>query len=140
MTAAAVSAVIICPSNPYLSIDPILAVPGMRQWLAGLGVPVLAVSPIVGGAAIKGPAAKIMHELGATVSAAGVADRYRGLISGFVIDHADRELQAEIEAMGIDVMVTKTVMNSASDRADLARDCLAFGKTLAGAGPCAGAK
>lgn len=125
------TAVVICPSNPYLSIEPILAVPGMRGWIAGLGVPVIAVSPIVGGAAIKGPAAKIMHELGADVSAAGVADRYHGLIDGIVIDHVDRELRAEIEARGISVTVTQTVMASAVDRVNLARDCLAFAETLA---------
>jgi LPPG:FO 2-phospho-L-lactate transferase len=130
---AAPTAIIICPSNPYLSIEPILAVPGMREWIAGLGVPVVAVSPIVGGAAIKGPAAKIMQELGANVSAAGVADRYRGLIDGIIIDRVDHELRAEIEAMGIAVMVTQTVMMSSADRANLARDCLALAAELAGA-------
>jgi LPPG:FO 2-phospho-L-lactate transferase len=130
---AAPTAIIICPSNPYLSIEPILAVPGMRSWIAELGVPVVAVSPIVSGAAIKGPAAKIMHELGANVSAAGIADRYRGLIDGIVIDHVDRELRPEIKAKGIAVMVTHTVMASADDRANLARDCLAFSAGLAGA-------
>jgi len=124
--ATAPSAVIICPSNPYLTIDPILAVPGMRQWLRGLGVPIIAVSPIVGGAAIKGPAAKIMHEIGVAASATTVAEHYRGLISGLVIDHVDRPLCAAIEATGIAVKVTQTVMRSAADRADLARDCLSF--------------
>jgi LPPG:FO 2-phospho-L-lactate transferase len=127
---AAPSAVVICPSNPYLSIEPILAVPGMRQWVGGLRVPVIAVSPIVGGAAIKGPAAKIMHELGVAVSATTVAERYRGLIDGIVIDHVDRALCAAIEATGIAVMVTQTVMRSAADRASLACDCLSFAATL----------
>jgi LPPG:FO 2-phospho-L-lactate transferase len=124
------SAVILCPSNPYLSIEPILAVPQMRPWLRGLGVPVVAVSPIVGGAAIKGPAAKIMHELGVEVSALTVAQRYRGLIDGLVIDEVDRPLRAAIEATGIRVLVTQTVMRSASDRADLARECLRFAASL----------
>jgi LPPG:FO 2-phospho-L-lactate transferase len=127
---AAPSAVVICPSNPYLSIDPILAVPGMRQWLGGLNAPIIAVSPIVGGAAIKGPAAKIMRELGVAVSAATVAERYRGLIHGLVIDHVDQRLCAAIEATGIAVRVTQTVMRSAADRANLARDCLNFAATL----------
>jgi LPPG:FO 2-phospho-L-lactate transferase len=127
---AAPSAVVICPSNPYLSIEPILAVPGMRQWLGGLNVPVVAVSPIVGGAAIKGPAAKIMQELGVAVSATTVAERYRGLIHGLVIDHVDQPLSAAIEATGIAVRVTQTVMRSAADRANLARDCLSFAATL----------
>jgi LPPG:FO 2-phospho-L-lactate transferase len=127
---AAPSAVVICPSNPYLSIEPILAVPGMRQWLRGLNVPVIAVSPIVGGAAIKGPAAKMMQELGVAVSATTVAERYRGLIHGFVIDHVDQPLCAAIEATGIAVKVTQTVMRSAADRASLARDCLSFAASL----------
>jgi LPPG:FO 2-phospho-L-lactate transferase len=124
------SAVVICPSNPYLSIEPILAVPGMRQWLGGLNVPIIAVSPIVGGTAIKGPAAKIMNELGVAVSAATVAERYRGLIHGIVIDHVDEPLCAGIEATGIAVKVTQTVMRSAADRGSLARDCLSFADAL----------
>jgi LPPG:FO 2-phospho-L-lactate transferase len=127
------SAVILCPSNPYLSIEPILAIPEMRPWLRGLGVPIIAVSPIVGGAAIKGPAAKIMRELGVGVSALTVAERYRSLIDGLVIDDVDRSLQAAIEATGIPVLVTQTVMRSASDRADLARECLRFAASLEGA-------
>jgi LPPG:FO 2-phospho-L-lactate transferase len=128
--AAAPTAVVICPSNPYLSIEPILAVPGMRQWLSGLNVPIVAVSPIVGGAAIKGPAAKIMRELGVAVSATTVAERYRGLIHGLVIDQVDQPLCAAIEATGIAVKVTQTVMRSPADRKNLARDCLSFAATL----------
>jgi LPPG:FO 2-phospho-L-lactate transferase len=128
--AEAPEAIILCPSNPFLSIDPILAVQGMREWVAGSGAPVLAVSPIVGGAAIKGPAAKIMQELGLTVSAASVARHYRGLIAGFVIDEADAALRAEIESEGIAVRVVPTVMRSREDRAQLARDCLSFAEAL----------
>jgi LPPG:FO 2-phospho-L-lactate transferase len=130
--AAPPAAIVICPSNPYLSIDPILAVSGLRPWLDGLGVPVVAVSPIIGGAAVKGPAAKIMRELGVKVSAASVARHYRGLVRGIVIDHADQALRDEIEAMGIAVMVTQTLMSSAHDRANLAHDCLALAETLTG--------
>ncbi len=86
------SAIIICPSNPYLSVDPILAVPGMRAWLRAQGCPIVAVSPIVGGAAIKGPAAKIMAELGAPASAVGIARHYAGLVDGLVIDTVDAGL------------------------------------------------
>ncbi len=124
--AAAPEAVILCPSNPYLSIDPILAVPGMRDWIAASGAPVIAVSPIVGGAAIKGPAAKIMRELGLPVTAAAVARHYRGLIAGFVIDTADTRLRDEIAAEGLAVQVVPTVMRTLDDREQLARDCLAF--------------
>ncbi|MCG6204246.1 2-phospho-L-lactate transferase [Rhodopseudomonas sp. HC1] len=124
------AAVIICPSNPYLSIDPILAVPGARDWLKGLGVPIVVVSPIVGGAAIKGPAAKIMQELDAPVSALGVAAHYQGLADGIVIDSCDEALAPEIAALGIAVHVVPTVMRSKADRVELAGSCLAFARTL----------
>ncbi len=124
------SAVIICPSNPYLSIDPILAVPGLRDWLKAIHVPVIAVSPIVGGAAIKGPAAKIMRELGVAASAAAVAEHYRGLIDGFVIDEVDGHLLANIASTGTTVKVAPTVMRSTDDRVGLARDCLSFAHDL----------
>ncbi len=133
--AAAPSAVIICPSNPYLSIAPILAVPGMREWLRATGAPVIAVSPIVGGAAIKGPAAKIMKELGLEVSAKSVADHYRGLIAGFVVDEVDAPLRVEIETAGLAVRVAPTVMRSADDRLGLARACLSFAQELVAARP-----
>ena len=126
------SAIVICPSNPYLSIDPILAVPDLRDWLVAKRAPIVAVSPIVGGAAIKGPAAKIMAELGIEVSATAVAEHYRGLIDGIVLDHTDAALRGEIEALGMAVLVTQTVMKSGADRAALARDCLAFADVLAG--------
>jgi LPPG:FO 2-phospho-L-lactate transferase len=124
-------AIIICPSNPYLSVDPILAVPGMREWLRGQGRPIVAVSPIVGGAAIKGPAAKIMAELGAAVSAVGIARHYRGLVDGLVIDEADAGLAGEIAAEGIAVRVAPAVMSDTEDRVALARVCLAFAGELA---------
>jgi LPPG:FO 2-phospho-L-lactate transferase len=119
-------AIIICPSNPYLSVDPILALPGMREWLCGQGRPIVAVSPIVGGAAIKGPAAKIMAELGAKVSAAGIARHYRGLVDGLVIDEADAGLAEEIAAEGMAVRVAATVMSGTEGRVALARVCLDF--------------
>ena len=81
----------ICPSNPFISIEPILAVPGMRAALAGCGAPVVAVSPIIGGRAVKGPTAKMMQELGMPPSAAAVAQRYGDLLDGYVLDTADAE-------------------------------------------------
>jgi LPPG:FO 2-phospho-L-lactate transferase len=127
------SAIIVCPSNPYLSVDPILAVPGMRAFLRAQGCPIVAVSPIVGGAAIKGPAAKIMAELGAPVSAIGIARHYVGLVDGLVIDDADAVLAQQVAAEGIAVKVAPAVMSSPDDRVALARICLAFAGEIAGA-------
>jgi LPPG:FO 2-phospho-L-lactate transferase len=124
--AQAPEAIVICPSNPYLSIDPILSVPSMRDWIEDTGAPVIAVSPIVGGAAIKGPAAKIMQELNVQPSATSVAAHYRGLIDGLVIDSVDAAHAGAIEAMGIAARVTETVMRSIDDRKMLAESCLAF--------------
>ncbi len=116
--------VVVCPSNPYLSVDPVLAVAGMRALLGSL--PVVAVSPIVGGRAIKGPAAKMMAELGVPVSAYGVAEHYRGLVQAFVIDHEDGAQADAIMALGMRVLVTDTVMRDAADREHLAREVLQF--------------
>lgn len=131
-SAPAPEAIIVCPSNPYLSVDPMLAMPGMKPWILGSGVPVIAVSPIVGGAAIKGPAAKIMQELGLPASALAVARHYRGLIAGLVIDEADAGLSSDITAEGIAVHVTQTVMRSTDDRVQLAKECLSFARELGG--------
>jgi LPPG:FO 2-phospho-L-lactate transferase len=119
------AAVLVCPSNPYLSIDPLLALPGVRKQIADLAVPRLAVSPIVGGKAIKGPAAKLMTELGARVDVVGVARHYRGLIDRLMIDETDREAAAEVGALGIAADVAPTVMRSHADRVELARTTLA---------------
>lgn len=123
-------AIILCPSNPYLSIDPILKLPGLRRWLKASGAPIIAVSPIVGGKAIKGPAAKIMSELGIDASVTSVARHYQGLIDGIVIDFLDRDFADMITRLGIQVHIAPTVMKSLSDRVDLARRCLAFAETL----------
>jgi LPPG:FO 2-phospho-L-lactate transferase len=113
---------VICPSNPYLSVDPVLAVPGLRERLAAL--PVVAVSPIVGGRAIKGPAAKMMAELGLPVSALEVARHYRGLADAFVIDREDQAQAGAIRALGMRVLVTDTVMTDAGSKRRLAADVL----------------
>ena len=130
----------IAPSNPYISIDPILAVPGFRAALAARRVPLVAVSPIVGGAAIKGPAAKMMAELGVDVSALGIARHYAGLIDGLVIDDADDAHAASIRALGIEVQVCDTIMRDAAGRARLAADTLAFADRLLRASPRHGAR
>ncbi len=119
--------VIICPSNPFVSVDPILAIGGLRARLASLaaaGVPVVAVSPIVGGAALKGPAAKMMRELGVPVTATQIAAHYRGLITTLVLDHADSALAGDVEALGVPTSVTGTVMTSLEDRIALAEAVL----------------
>ena len=119
-----VRAVVICPSNPFISIEPILAVPGMRAALAGCGAPVVAVSPIVGGRAVKGPTAKMMLELGLPVSAASVAGRYGDLLAGYVVDSADAEgVRAKLH-------VAPTLMTTLEDRERLARSVLGFADSL----------
>ena len=125
------AAIVFCPSNPYLSIGPILAVPGMRDWIAARRVPIIAVSPIVGGAAVKGPAGKIMAELGLPVSAAAVARHYGGLIDALIVDEADADLVDEIAAAGIRPHVAPSVMRSVDERIALARICLALADELA---------
>ena len=125
----ALGAVVICPSNPYLSIDPILAVPGMRIALGACPAPVVAVSPLVGGRAVKGPTAKIMAELGVPVTNAAIATHYEGLIDGLVLDRADRAEAAEI---AVPALVTETVMTSLEDRIALAAAALGFAAELDG--------
>ena len=124
--ADSVKAVIVCPSNPYLSIDPILAVPGIRGLIESCAAPVVAVSPVVAGHAIKGPTAKIMQELGLQSDVETIARHYDGLIDGLVIDREDAGEADRVEAHGIRVTVTNTVMRSLSDRKQLASDVLEF--------------
>jgi LPPG:FO 2-phospho-L-lactate transferase len=121
-----VGAIVICPSNPFVSVDPILGVPGMRDLLKSTGVPIIAVSPIVGGRAIKGPTAKMMRELHIPASATAVARHYQDLITGFVLDQCDAACESEVADLGLATTVTQTVMSSLDDRIALARDVLAF--------------
>jgi LPPG:FO 2-phospho-L-lactate transferase len=124
------SAVILCPSNPYLSIAPILALPGVRTSLQCRRAPVVAVSPIIAGQALKGPAAKIMRELGKEPSSLEIARFYRGLIDGLVVDRADASLCGQIEALGLRCLATGTVMKSQQQRAELAARVLDFAQSL----------
>jgi len=121
-------AVVICPSNPFVSIEPMLAVRGLRDPIASCRAPVVAVSPIIGGRAVKGPTAKIMAELGLPVSAMAVAQRYAGLIDGYVVDHADA---ASAAALGVAVTAAQTLMLTLDDREALARHVLAAADALA---------
>ena len=118
-------AVIYCPSNPYLSIDPLLSLPGVRRQIAELEAPRVAVSPIVSGQAIKGPTAKLMTELGASVDVVGVARHYQGLIDKLIIDEADAAEAPRIEALGIAVETAPAIMRSQADRISLAKATLA---------------
>lgn len=124
---ASASAIVFCPSNPFVSIGPMLAVAGMRAALEAAPAPIIAVSPIVGGKALKGPADQMLRGLGHEVSALGVARAYHGLIDGFVIDRADAESRSAIEALGMRVLVTNTVMQTDDDRRRLADEVLRFG-------------
>jgi len=114
--------VVICPSNPFLSVDPMLSLPGVRDALRSCRAPVAAVSPIIGGKAVKGPTAKIMAELGLPIGAAAIARHYVDLLDLFVADEADADVVAELE---IPVILTRTLMVTLEDRDALARRVLA---------------
>lgn len=118
--------VIICPSNPFVSVDPVLAIPGMRERLKHARVPVVAISPIVAGAAIKGPTAKMMRELQIPNDAVAVAGHYRELLRGFVLDAQDAALEPAVAALGVATVVTQTVMVTLADRVQLADQVLHF--------------
>ena len=122
------SLIIICPSNPFLSIDPILNVPGLTELISNLGAPVVGVSPIVSGEALKGPAGKIFAELNRKVSALSVAEyyseKYPELISYFVIDSVDKDLANSIQSLGLSVIITNTIMITDLDKKELALSLL----------------
>ena len=118
--------VVLCPSNPYLSLGPILALPGVRQRLRAFPGKKVCVSPIVGGDAVNGPAGKIMAELGKKVSCVEVAREYQDICDVFVMDNEDQDLASEIKEMGMIPLVTSTIMNSEEDKIALAREILAL--------------
>ncbi|MFN8570165.1 MAG: 2-phospho-L-lactate transferase [Kouleothrix sp.] len=120
----AAEAILIAPSNPIVSVGTILAVPGVRAALESASAPVVAVSPIVGGAAIKGPAAPLMTALGYEVSARGVAQCYAGLADILVIDQVDAALAGDIRALGMDVVITDTIMRGPAEKRALAQAAL----------------
>jgi len=113
--------VVVCPSNPFLSVDPMLSLPGVRDALRRCRAPVAAVSPIIGGKAVKGPTAKIMAELGLPIGAAAIARHYVDILDLFVADEADADIVAELE---IPVILTRTLMVTLEDRDALARGVL----------------
>jgi LPPG:FO 2-phospho-L-lactate transferase len=119
------AAVIIAPSNPFLSVDPILAVPGICSALADTKAPVVAVSPIVGGQAVKGPTAKLMRELGVEITPRAIAQHYAGVIDGLLIDEQDAP-----GAPGVAFAVADTLMKTLEDRARVAAAALALARRL----------
>jgi len=118
LSAASLRGVVICPSNPFISVEPILAVPGVREALAACSAPIIAVSPVIGGRAVKGPTAKMMRELGLAASAPAVARRYGDLIDGFILDEADAADAGEIRPL---VTIAPTLMTNLVEREALAR-------------------
>lgn len=122
--------VIICPSNPFVSIDPILSISGLLNGLKACPAPVIAVSPVVSGKAIKGPTVKMMQELAIPNTSVQVARHYAGFLDGFVLDSLDAGSQVSVEDLGVSVLVTNTVMTSLEERVQLGRDCVAFAAQL----------
>ncbi|MGL6222857.1 MAG: 2-phospho-L-lactate transferase CofD family protein [Steroidobacteraceae bacterium] len=120
-------AIVLCPSNPWLSVDPILSVPGMRSAVRGAGVPVIAVCPLIAGRSIKGPTAKIMAELGIEANPRSIALHYAGIVDGLVIDAADA---AWADRCSVPTHVTQTLMCSLEDRKRLAAESIAFAASL----------
>jgi LPPG:FO 2-phospho-L-lactate transferase len=127
LAAPALRAIVLCPSNPYLSVDPLLALRGLRAALAARRVPCVAVCPLVGGHAVKGPTAKIMAELGVETTPAAIAAHYAGLIDGLVIDAVDAEWHGRC---GVPTLSTRTLMRTLDDRVTLARETLEFAASL----------
>lgn len=130
LASPALQVIIITPSNPWLSIAPILSLPELRATIVARQAPVVGVSPIIGGKAVKGPAAKLMSELGLTPSAVNVARYYGELLDGFVIDTEDADQQGAIEALGIAVTVTNTRMHTLDDKTQLANTVLDLARQL----------
>ncbi|MBT8423031.1 MAG: 2-phospho-L-lactate transferase [Gammaproteobacteria bacterium] len=132
LTSADNAAIIISPSNPWLSIAPILAVPGLQSTLLNSSAPTIAVSPVVAGKAIKGPTAKLMRELGVRDGVLGIAEHYAGIIDALIIDRQDAEYEEAIKALGLRVGITDTVMKDLSDKTALAQFVIEFAATVAG--------
>ena len=125
------SALIICPSNPLISIGPILAVNGVREALGSTSARVIAVSPVVGGKSLKGPTDRMLRDLGMEVSALQVAKLYKDFLNVLVIDQSDEPLRAEIERLGVQVVVAQTVMRGAEEKVKLAQSVVSILKEQA---------
>ena len=123
--------IVFCPSNPILSIGPILAIQGIRDSLSKTRAKIVGISPIVGGKAIKGPLDRLMENLGLEVSPYGVAQLYKGLMKGYVIDQLDKPVVPKIVSLGMRVLATNTIMDSEQAKTQLARDTIKFAETIA---------
>jgi LPPG:FO 2-phospho-L-lactate transferase len=117
--------VVICPSNPFVSIDPILSLQGVREILRSLAVPVIAVSPIIGGQAVKGPTAKMMDELQIAKTSRSIARHYRDILDVLILDNSDAGQSVEVEACGVRCLTTRTLMKTERDKIALAEFILA---------------
>ncbi len=126
----AADAILVCPSNPVVSIGPILAVRGVKEALQASGAPVVGVSPIIGGAPVKGPADRLLRGLGVEVSARGVAGFYSDWMHGFVIDERDEKLRSDVEALGLRCEVTETLMRDVAISEQLARIALELAREI----------
>jgi LPPG:FO 2-phospho-L-lactate transferase len=122
--------IIFCPSNPILSIGPMLAIRGIRDSISRTRAKIVGISPIVAGRAIKGPLDKMMESLGLEVSPFGVAQLYRGLMKGYVIDQLDKSMVSKIAGLGMTVLTTNTLMDSVGAKIQLARNTISFAETL----------
>ena len=127
---AGAETILFCPSNPVVSIGPILAVTGVRDAVREAGAPVVAISPIIGGAPVKGPADRLLRGLGIEVSARGVAGMYRDVIGGYVLDERDAAQRADVEALGLAPCVVDTLMRDVEIAARLAEACLELADSL----------
>ena len=122
--------IIICPSNPFVSIDPLLSIPGLREKIKAQPAPTIAVTPIIDGQAIKGPTAKMMQELGIKQSALSIAQNYADLIDGFILDERDANLKGAIQQLGVEVELAQSLMLSLDEKINLAHICLEFTRSL----------
>jgi LPPG:FO 2-phospho-L-lactate transferase len=127
---AGAEGVLVCPSNPVVSIGPILALPGVREALAETAAPVVAISPIVGGAPVKGPAAQLLRGIGAEVSARGVAALYRDVAQGFVLDERDAAQAVDVASLGLVPRAVDTLMTDVTRAARLAEAALDLAREL----------
>ncbi len=130
LESAKLAGIVLCPSSPFISIDPILSLPCLREALLDSAVPVIAISPIVGGESLKGPLKKMLREMSVPTSASWIAEHYRDFVDGFVLDSADESLASEVEAMGVATTTTNIVMNTLDDRVRLAKTSLEFVASL----------
>lgn len=119
--------VILCPSNPVVSIGTILEVPGVRAALVETAAPVVGISPIVGGKVVRGMADRLLTAIGVEVSAAGVAEHYRDFLDAWVIDQVDHAARKQVEALGLDVTVMDTMLDTVEQAAAVARACIEHG-------------